>query len=51
MKYVCTSCGYIYDPEAGDPGQGIAPGTSFAALPETWRCPLCYAEKEAFDPL
>jgi len=28
-KYVCTACGYIYDPEKGDPDGGIAPGTAF----------------------
>ncbi len=50
-KMVCTSCGYIYDPEKGDPEQGQAPGTSFEDLPEDWRCPLCYAAKDVFDPL
>ena len=35
-KYRCTVCGYIYDPEAGDPENGIAPGTSFDDLPEGW---------------
>jgi rubredoxin len=28
-KYVCTVCGYEYDPEIGDPDSGIAPGTPF----------------------
>ncbi|HOV52173.1 MAG TPA: rubredoxin, partial [Methanothrix sp.] len=31
-KYVCNVCGYIYDPEKGDPTSGIAPGTSFEDL-------------------
>ena len=31
-KYVCTVCGWIYDPAVGDPENGIAPGTSFADL-------------------
>ena len=25
----CTVCGYIYDPELGDPDSGIKPGTAF----------------------
>ena len=27
MKYVCDLCGYIYDPEEGDPDNGVAAGT------------------------
>ncbi len=50
-KYVCTSCGYIYDPEKGDPDQGIVPGTPFEDIPDDWQCPLCYASKDAFDRL
>lgn len=26
-KYLCEACGYIYDPEQGDPDNGVAPGT------------------------
>ncbi len=48
-KYICSNCGYVYDPAAGDPGQGIAAGTPFEDLPDTWRCPICYADKDAFD--
>ena len=29
MKYICTVCEYIYDPELGDPESGIEPGTAF----------------------
>ena len=50
-KFICTSCGYIYDPEKGDPDQGIPPGTPFEKIPDTWRCPLCYVDKSIFDPL
>ncbi len=46
-KYECP-CGYIYDPEEGDPDHGIEPGTPFADLPEDWVCPKCQAEKEHF---
>ena len=36
-KYVCTVCGYVYDPEVGDPDNGIAPGTPWEQVPEDWR--------------
>lgn len=48
-KYICNACGYIYDPAAGDPDNGIAPGTSFAALPDSWICPLCGVGKDMFS--
>jgi rubredoxin len=51
VRYICTCCGYIYDPEAGDPLNEVAPGTAFDELPESWVCPLCYAEQSSFDPL
>ena len=51
MRYICSSCGYIYDPQVGDPMGGIPAGTPFEDLPETWCCPMCYAAKDAFDPL
>ena len=35
-KYVCTVCGWVYDPAVGDPEHGIKPGTSFADLPDDW---------------
>jgi len=47
-KYKCSICGYIYDPEKGDPGRDIKPGTSFEELPDTWICPFCGASKEKF---
>lgn len=31
-KYICNACGYVYDPELGDPDNGIAPGTKFEDL-------------------
>ena len=48
IKYVCDVCGYIYDPEVGDPDQDIEPGTSFEDLPEEWECPLCGVGKDQF---
>lgn len=51
MKYECTLCGYIYDPELGDEDNGIEPGIDFEDLPEDWECPLCGASKEDFEPV
>jgi len=50
-RYICANCGYIYDPERGDPEHGILPGTTFEDLPEDWICPICYVGKCQFDPL
>ena len=50
MRYVCSICGYVYDPEIGDPDNGIEPGTSFEDIPDEWVCPLCAQPKEAFEP-
>ncbi|HOC46595.1 MAG: rubredoxin [Syntrophorhabdaceae bacterium] len=47
-KYVCNVCGYIYDPAAGDPDNGVKPGTRFDDLPDTWVCPICGAPKSEF---
>ena len=33
-KYVCTVCGYVYDPAEGDPDNGVTPGTAFEKVPE-----------------
>jgi len=49
-KYVCNVCGYIYDPEEGDPDNGVNAGTAFEALPEDWVCPVCGAAKDDFSP-
>lgn len=48
-KFKCTVCGYIYEPEKGDPESGINPGTSFEDLPDDWVCPVCGAGKEDFE--
>ncbi len=50
-KYRCTVCGYIYDPAAGDSGQGINPGTAFENLPENWICPECGVGKDMFEKI
>ena len=48
-KYVCTVCGYVYDPEVGDPENDIQAGTSFEDIPSDWVCPLCGVGKEDFE--
>ncbi len=49
-KYECDPCGYVYDPEKGDPTNGIAPGTAFDDLPDDWVCPVCGVDKDEFSP-
>ena len=49
MKYVCTACGYIYDPANGDPDNVIDAGTEFKDLPEDWVCPVCGVGKDMFE--
>jgi rubredoxin len=48
-KYVCTVCGYVYDPEQGDPDNGVAPGTKWEDVPDGWECPVCGASKDDFE--
>ena len=47
--YVCTLCGYEYDPKNGDPENGIPEGTDFEDLAEDFECPLCGAAKDEFE--
>jgi rubredoxin len=48
-KYECDACGYVYDPEKGDPANGIEPGTAFDDLPHGWVCPVCGVGKDEFS--
>lgn len=48
-KYICSVCGYVYDPEKGDPKNGIPAGTAFEDLPDDWRCPRCRKSKDKFE--
>ncbi len=50
-KYRCMVCGYVYDPEAGDPDGDIETGTSFEDLPDDWVCPVCGVGKEEFEKI
>lgn len=47
-RYKCVVCGYIYDPEEGDPESGIEPGIPFKELPTDYVCPLCGSGKDEF---
>ncbi len=49
-KYVCTVCGYVYDPAQGDPENNIPAGTAFEDLPDDWCCPDYSADKSSFEP-
>lgn len=48
-KYKCAVCGYIYDPQNGDPDNGVEPGTSFEKVPDSWVCPECGVGKDQFE--
>jgi rubredoxin len=48
-KWQCKNCGYIYDPQLGDPDNDIEPETDFEDLPKKWVCPDCGAKKGRFD--
>jgi rubredoxin len=50
QKYVCSVCGYVYDPAQGDPEHGVAAGTLWQQVPEDWVCPVCGVNKDQFNP-
>jgi rubredoxin len=50
-RYRCIICGFVYDPETGDPEGGIVPGTAFEDIPDTWVCPECGATKSDFEQM
>ena len=50
QRYVCITCGWIYDPEEGDLENGVPPGTPFSELPADWTCPACGVGKDRFEP-
>lgn len=49
-RYICKVCGYIYDPQVGDPDSNIPPGTPFEKIPDDWVCPVCGVTKADFEP-
>ncbi|MDC0933855.1 rubredoxin [Arcobacteraceae bacterium] len=48
-KYICDVCDYVYDPELGDPENGVPAGTAFEDLPEDWTCPDCCVDVDDFS--
>jgi rubredoxin len=50
QQWICESCGFIYDPEEGDPDGGVPAGTPFEEIPDDWFCPVCGARKRDFSP-
>lgn len=51
IRWKCRNCSYVYDPVAGDPDSGVAPGTAFEDIPDDWYCPDCGAYKSDFDQI
>jgi rubredoxin len=49
--YKCLICGYLYNPEEGDPLHGIEPNTNFEDIPDFWVCPVCGVSKEHFEKI
>ena len=47
----CELCGFTYDETLGNAGEGFAPGTLWADVPESWGCPDCGQAKVDFVPL
>lgn len=47
--YMCIVCGFVYDETAGLPGDGIAAGTPWKDVPESWECPDCGVSKADFE--
>lgn len=47
--YVCSVCGWRYDPAVGCPDQGIAPGTAWEDVPADFECPDCGVGKDEFE--
>lgn len=50
-KWRCEVCDYVYEPEKGDPDNGVEQGTPFAKLPDDWICPVCGAGQDMFVKL
>ena len=48
-KYRCVVCGLVYDEQQGWPDDGIAAGTRWDDIPDSWACPVCGATKSDFE--
>ena len=49
-RYVCSVCGYVYDPDLGDSTQDVDPGTPFSELPVDCKCPRYRQGQDKFNP-
>ncbi|MDR2013979.1 MAG: rubredoxin [Rhodanobacter sp.] len=47
--FICIVCSFIYNEAEGWPAQGIAPGTRWEDVPDTWECPDCGVTKADFE--
>ena len=48
-KWMCLTCGFIYDEVKGIPEEGLSAGTRWNDIPPNWTCPECGARKEDFE--
>jgi len=48
-RFQCNICGFIYDESVGDVAHGIAPGTRWEDVPDSWACPECGVSKADFE--
>lgn len=49
-KWICRTCSWVYDPELGEPNQGVPAGTAWEDVPESFLCPVCLMGKDDFYP-
>ena len=47
--WMCVVCGFMYNEAEGWPQDGLAPGTRWEDVPETWTCPDCGVSKADFE--
>jgi rubredoxin len=47
--YICIVCGFVYDEAAGRPEDGIAVGTLWKDVSDSWSCPECGVAKADFE--
>jgi len=51
LKWICSRCGWIYNPEIGTSEGGVLAQTPFEFIPCDWRCPSCGGWKTVFEPV
>ncbi len=47
----CRACGWVYDPQKGEPNQGVVAGTPWSQVPDSFLCPECFLGKSEFSPM